>query len=136
MNPAADAHVLPSGVDLHGRSPRTEVDPGLSDLMIAAVAGDHDAKAALLTDVLPECADPGPGPEELSMLEVDADRLASMLTQLPEQLRELLVLRVAVGLSAQQAGRALGMSPGALRVAQHRALTRLRAAAADLEVST
>ncbi|HUW16406.1 MAG TPA: sigma factor-like helix-turn-helix DNA-binding protein, partial [Actinomycetes bacterium] len=41
-------------------------------------------------------------------------------------LRELLLLRVAVGLSAEETGRALGMTPGAVRVAQHRALSRLR----------
>jgi RNA polymerase sigma-70 factor (ECF subfamily) len=45
-------------------------------------------------------------------------------------LRELLVLRVAVGLSAEETGRAMGMSAGAVRVAQHRALARLRALAA------
>ncbi|NEE31628.1 hypothetical protein G3M53_40070, partial [Streptomyces sp. SID7982] len=43
--------------------------------------------------------------------------------------RELLVLRVAVGLTAEETGRMLGMSPGAVRVAQHRALSRLRALA-------
>jgi RNA polymerase sigma-70 factor (ECF subfamily) len=40
-----------------------------------------------------------------------------------------MVLRVAVGLSAEETGRALGMSAGAVRVAQHRALQKLRAAA-------
>ena len=51
----------------------------------------------------------------------------SLLERLPETLRELLLLRVAVGLSAEETGRALGMTPGAVRVAQHRALHRLRA---------
>jgi RNA polymerase sigma-70 factor, ECF subfamily len=38
-----------------------------------------------------------------------------------------LVLRVLSGLSAEETGNALGMSAGAVRVAQHRALARLRA---------
>jgi DNA-directed RNA polymerase specialized sigma24 family protein len=40
------------------------------------------------------------------------------------------LLRVAGGLSAEDTGYVLGMSPGAVRVAQHRALVRLRALAA------
>jgi RNA polymerase sigma-70 factor, ECF subfamily len=42
-----------------------------------------------------------------------------------------MVMRIAVGLSAEETGRALGMSPGAVRVAQHRALARLRQQAPD-----
>jgi RNA polymerase sigma-70 factor, ECF subfamily len=38
---------------------------------------------------------------------------------------------VLSGLSAQETGHALGMSPGAVRVAQHRALARLRAIAVE-----
>jgi RNA polymerase sigma-70 factor (ECF subfamily) len=57
-----------------------------------------------------------------------------LLDRLPENLRELLLLRVAVGLSAEETGRALGMTPGAVRVAQHRALSRLRAYAAEVTV--
>jgi RNA polymerase sigma-70 factor (ECF subfamily) len=41
------------------------------------------------------------------------------------------VLRVLTGLSAQETGSALGMSAGAVRVAQHRALARLRAIAIE-----
>jgi len=61
-------------------------------------------------------------------------RLARDYERLPETLRELLLLRVAVGLSAEETGRVLGMTPGAVRVAQHRALNRLRLYAAE-EVS-
>ena len=44
--------------------------------------------------------------------------------------RRLLLLRVVGGLSAEDTGYVLDMSPGAVRVAQHRALLRLRALAA------
>ena len=78
---------------------------------------------------LPDIIDLSDGPEELAVRASDAQQARRLLDQLPEALRELMLLRVAVGLSAEETGRALGMSPGAVRVAQHRALQRLRAAA-------
>jgi RNA polymerase sigma-70 factor (ECF subfamily) len=45
---------------------------------------------------------------------------------LPGQQREILLLRVGVGLSAEETADALGMTAGAVRVAQHRALAKLR----------
>jgi RNA polymerase sigma-70 factor, ECF subfamily len=42
--------------------------------------------------------------------------------------REILVLRVMVGFSAEETADALGMTPGAVRVGQHRALSELRRA--------
>jgi RNA polymerase sigma-70 factor (ECF subfamily) len=78
------------------------------------------------TDVLPDRADDAPGPEERALMGEDARRADDLLAQLPDDQRELLLLRVAAGLSAEEVGGALGMSPGAVRVAQHRALARLR----------
>jgi len=78
---------------------------------------------------IPDVIDLADGPEDLAVRSSDAQRARDLLDQLPEGLRELLVLRVAVGLSAEETGRALGMSPGAIRVAQHRAMQRLRALA-------
>jgi RNA polymerase sigma-70 factor (ECF subfamily) len=51
-----------------------------------------------------------------------------LLDDLPTVQREIIVLRVAVGLDAEQTALALGSTPGAIRVAQHRALTQLRKA--------
>jgi RNA polymerase sigma-70 factor (ECF subfamily) len=45
---------------------------------------------------------------------------------LPEKQREIVVLRVVVGLSAEETADAVGSTPGAVRVVQHRALARLR----------
>jgi RNA polymerase sigma-70 factor (ECF subfamily) len=70
-------------------------------------------------------------PEERVVQAGDVQLAQALLDRLPESLRELLLLRVAVGLSAEETGRALGMTPGAVRVAQHRALARLRAYAAE-----
>ncbi len=78
---------------------------------------------------LPEVIDLSDGPEAMAMRNSDAARARALLDVLPDALRELMVLRVAVGLSAEETGRALGMSAGAVRVAQHRALQKLRAAA-------
>ena len=78
---------------------------------------------------LPEIVDLSAGPEDLAVRASDAEQVRALLDTLPDTLRELMVLRVAVGLSADETGRALGMSAGAVRVAQHRALARLRAAA-------
>lgn len=86
-------------------------------------------RAAVPTDELPDEADSGIGPEEAALRSSDASMVRGLLDRLPLQLRELLLLRVAVGLSAEETGRALGMSAGAVRVAQHRALARLRALA-------
>ncbi|MFZ0158289.1 MAG: RNA polymerase sigma factor ShbA [Kineosporiaceae bacterium] len=79
---------------------------------------------------IPDVIDLTDGPEQLALRNVDVQEARALLDQLPETLRELMVLRVGVGLSAEATGRALGMSAGAVRVAQHRALLRLRALAA------
>jgi RNA polymerase sigma-70 factor (ECF subfamily) len=55
------------------------------------------------------------------------------MQRLPEAQREILTLRVAAGLSTEETASALGMSAGAVRVAQHRALGRLRTMMAQIE---
>ena len=85
---------------------------------------------AVPSDSLPDVVDDAHGPEDLALLHADAARARELLGRLPEQQREVVMLRVAVGLSAEETGQALGMSAGAVRVAQHRALQRLRALAA------
>ncbi|WP_229665767.1 sigma-70 family RNA polymerase sigma factor [Ornithinimicrobium pekingense] len=62
----------------------------------------------------------------------EAARAWALLETLSERHREVLVLRVGVGLSAAEAADALGMTPGAVRVTQHRALTELRERWAEL----
>nr|WP_304528764.1 RNA polymerase sigma factor ShbA [Pseudonocardia sp. MH-G8] len=55
------------------------------------------------------------------------DELTRMLGTLPKAQREVLVLRIVVGLSAEETAEVVGSTPGAVRVAQYRALARLRA---------
>jgi RNA polymerase sigma-70 factor (ECF subfamily) len=89
------------------------------------------ARLAIPTEDLPDSADDQPGPEEAAVASLEAQRARALLARLPAQMRELLVLRVLTGLSAEETGAALGMSAGAVRVAQHRALARLRAIAVE-----
>jgi RNA polymerase sigma-70 factor (ECF subfamily) len=78
------------------------------------------------SDALPDRAEGAPGPEQRAVLTDLARRLSRLLGHLPPAQREIIVLRVAVGLSAEEVGGVLGMSPGAVRVAQSRALAQLR----------
>lgn len=89
------------------------------------------ARLATPTEDLPDSPDDRPGPEESVVASLEAQRARALLARLPDQQRELLVLRVLTGLSAEETGAALGMSAGAVRVAQHRALLRLRASAVE-----
>jgi RNA polymerase sigma-70 factor (ECF subfamily) len=54
-------------------------------------------------------------------------RMNDLLRVLPEKQREILILRVVVGMSAEETAEAVGSTAGAVRVAQHRALARLKA---------
>jgi len=84
------------------------------------------ARLAIPTEDLPDGPDGRPGPEETVVAYIEAERVRALLARLPVHQRELLVLRVLTGMSAEETGQALGMTPGAVRVAQHRALARLR----------
>ncbi|MFD1533261.1 RNA polymerase sigma factor ShbA [Pseudonocardia aurantiaca] len=78
------------------------------------------------SDGVPDSPDPSPGPEQSAMLGSDVGELRAMLDELPEHHREILVLRLALGLSAVEVAQTVGSTSGAVRVTQHRALTRLR----------
>lgn len=83
------------------------------------------------TDELPETVDETPGPEERAVADEQSAQVWALLDRLSPQHREILTLRVAVGLSAEETADAMGTSAGAIRVAQHRALTRLRSLVND-----
>jgi RNA polymerase sigma-70 factor (ECF subfamily) len=65
-------------------------------------------------------------PEESALLGSLSVRLGRLLEELPDKQREILLLRVVVGLSAEETAEAVGSTPGAVRVSQHRALAKLR----------
>ena len=95
-----------------------------------------DAQRAAIRDsavtaasALPDEPDAAPGPEQRAVATDLARRLSALLARLPEVQREIILLRVAVGLTADEVGAIVGMSAAAVRVAQSRGLTRLRALA-------
>ncbi|WP_337060262.1 RNA polymerase sigma factor ShbA [Kineococcus sp. G2] len=86
-------------------------------------------RAPVPTDEVPDAAAAEPGPEQLALDAFDAETVGRLLETLPPKLREILTLRVGAGMSAEETGRALDMTAGAVRVAQHRAVQKLRKAA-------
>lgn len=93
------------------------------------VADVHRAGARNRADPvadLPEAPSPAHGPEQQALDADAAARVADLLDVLPERQREVVVLRLVVGLSAEETARTLDTTAGAVRVAQHRALARLR----------
>ena len=89
----------------------------------------HRAVSRARTDPVPEVPDTvetGAGPEQRALHGELSAQLRALLDELPEKQREILVLRVVVGLSAEETAEIVGASAGAVRVAQHRALSRLR----------
>ncbi|WP_374968360.1 sigma-70 family RNA polymerase sigma factor [Terrabacter sp. BE26] len=99
----------------------------LVDAQRAAVRGP-----APVADI-PDGPDESPSPESVAVMRDDAATAVTLMRRLPDQQREILTLRVAVGMTTDETAAALGMSTGAVRVAQHRALTRLRAMIAENE---
>jgi RNA polymerase sigma-70 factor, ECF subfamily len=75
---------------------------------------------------IPDAMEVGDGPEQRTLRLELSGEIGRLLDQLPDKQREILVLRVVVGLSAEETAEAVGSTPGAVRVAQHRALARLR----------
>lgn len=92
-------------------------------------------RLAVPIDDLPDGPDERPGPEETVVSFLEAQRAWALLARLPGNLRELLILRVVTGLTAEETGNVLGMSAGAVRVAQHRALARLRTLAIEESIA-
>lgn len=85
-------------------------------------------RRAVLRAEVPEQADPADGPEESALRSADVRRARALLQELPEAQREILLLRMS-GLSADEVGAVVGMTAGAVRVAAHRGLQRLRSLA-------
>ncbi len=67
------------------------------------------------------------GPEQQVLAQERLEQLRHLLDLLTPRQRDVLLLRVAVGMSAEETAAAIGSTQGAVRVTQHRALVRLRA---------
>lgn len=75
--------------------------------------------------------DPGRTPEETALFAADAAELRNRLAGLPEDQREVLVLRFAAELDTEEIGKVMGRRANAVRQLQFRALSNLRAALAQ-----
>ncbi|BBZ05760.1 hypothetical protein MCHIJ_51970 [Mycolicibacterium chitae] len=78
------------------------------------------------TESVPERYAPDMGPEQQAINADSAARMEELLKVLPEKQREILIMRVVVGMSAEETAAAVGSTAGAVRVAQHRALAKLK----------
>lgn len=76
---------------------------------------------------VPDGIDLDASPEQQTLRSDMRARLVKLLDTLAPRQREILVLRLVVGLSAQETAVAIGLTATAVRVAQHRALAKLRA---------
>jgi RNA polymerase sigma-70 factor, ECF subfamily len=79
----------------------------------------HDSYADVVMD-------PRPGPTELVEEDEGAGRVRALMEGLPATQREVLLLRVIVGLSTAETAAALSLTVGSVRVLQHRAVSALR----------
>jgi RNA polymerase sigma-70 factor, ECF subfamily len=75
---------------------------------------------------VPDSITSAAGPEQRALQGELSAQLHALLEELPHKQRTILLLRVVVGLSAEETGEMVGASPGAVRLAQHRASTRMR----------
>ena len=75
---------------------------------------------------VPDGPEKDAGPEQRALRQELTAQMNDLLQVLPDKQREIVLLRVVVGLSAEETAEAVGSTPGAVRVAQHRALARLR----------
>lgn len=94
----------------------------VSDVYRAAARNKSDPVADVPDTPMPEG-----GPELQALRTEQAGQVRALLDTLTPQQREVLVLRLAVGLSADETAQTVRSSPGAVRVIQHRALGKLRA---------
>jgi len=91
-------------------------------------------RAEPMPDV-PDGPDPDRGPEEAAVHRREVSGAFALLDRLPERDREILLMRIVWKWSADQVGAQLDMSAGTVRVAQHRALERLRSLARAAELA-
>ncbi|ASR02506.1 sigma-70 family RNA polymerase sigma factor [Gordonia rubripertincta] len=75
---------------------------------------------------VPEVGHVTGGPEQFALDADGSRRMRALLDILPEKQREVLVLRLVVGMSAEETAQMIGSTAGAVRVAQHRALAKLK----------
>jgi len=74
----------------------------------------------------PEVPSVDDGPEQWTLRGELIERTGDLLSILTQRQRDILIMRLVLGLSAQETADSIGATADAVRVAQHRALARLR----------
>jgi RNA polymerase sigma-70 factor (ECF subfamily) len=72
---------------------------------------------------------------KLAMDNLATERAIALVSQLPAQQAEVIMLRVVAGLDTEEVATMLGRSPGAVRVAAHRGLKKLATMLAEAGVT-
>lgn len=93
------------------------------------IADVHRAAARDRSQPTPETPDimlADEDPEQITLRRELVERTGTLLRTLTPRQRDILVMRIVLGLSAQETATMVGTTPDAVRVAQHRALNRLR----------
>ncbi len=88
---------------------------------IARTPQSHQA----LDNHLPNLFDPQPSPEELTIALDQREQLRALIRLLPEREQRMIDLRIA-GLNDKEISEVMGITHGAVRASQYRALNRLR----------
>ena len=78
-------------------------------------------------ETMPDTPVAGGGPEDAVLLGDAGNEVSALLDSLSDKARDIIILRVFEGLPAEEVAQLVGSTPGAVRVAQHRALAKLRA---------
>lgn len=93
------------------------------------VADVHRAAArdrSLPTAETPDLPDLEESPEQVALRRELVEHTGGLLRTLLPRQRQILIMRVVMGMTAQETAMAVGTTADAVRVAQHRALSRLR----------
>ncbi|MDF5820507.1 sigma-70 family RNA polymerase sigma factor [Corynebacterium felinum] len=101
---------------------------GIASNKVADAHRSYSRDLSNPTEEVPDEAVDRETPEEYALVTAGSNRVRELLDLLSEKPREILILRVFVGLSAEETAEIVGSTPGAVRVAQHRALATLRKA--------
>jgi RNA polymerase sigma-70 factor, ECF subfamily len=81
---------------------------------------------SLPTADTPDVTTTAESPEQITLRRELVERTGVLLRMLTPRQRDILIMRVVLGMSAQETAELVGTTPDAVRVAQHRALSRLR----------
>jgi len=113
------AHVLAHEIRRYGGTGKRDADLEIS------LNQDLARSSMRLNEIL---ADTGSSPSERAVHNEQELRLAEVLARLPDEHREVIILRNLEGLSHEEVARRMGRSVGAVRMLWMRALASLRAA--------